>query len=77
MVLLLIAGVLAAAASLLWYLPRNKRLLLKLAARIPAGVLVCASLLTLLGFLFRGAMCGQYEFPLITSSDGKTVCSDE
>jgi hypothetical protein len=71
MVLLLVAGVLAAAASSLWYLPRNKRLLLKLTARIPAGVLMCASLLTLLGFLFSEAMCGQYEFPLISSTDGK------
>jgi hypothetical protein len=71
MVLLLIAGVLVAASILLWYLPRNKRLLLKLTARIPAGVLMCASLLTLLGFLFRGAMCGQYEFPPISSNDGK------
>jgi hypothetical protein len=39
MVLLLIAGVLAAAALLLWYLPRNKRLLLKLTERIPARLI--------------------------------------
>ena len=75
MVLLLIAGVLGVAALQLWYLPRNKTLLLKLTARIPAAVLICASLLTVLAFLFplpfRGAMCNWYEFPPITSSDGK------
>ena len=75
MVLLLIAGVLAAAAVFLWYLPRNKRPLVKLTARIPAGVLICASFLTLLAFLFplpfRGAICNQYEFPPISSSGGK------
>jgi hypothetical protein len=32
---------------------------------------MCASLLTLLAFLFRGAMCGRYEFPPISSSDGR------
>jgi hypothetical protein len=75
MVLAIIAGGLAAAALLLWYLPRKQRLVLKLAARIPAGVLICAALLTLLAFLFplpfRGAMCNWYEFPPISSSDGK------
>jgi hypothetical protein len=75
MVLLLIAGALAAAALFLWYISRNKGPLLKLTARIPAGVLICASLLTLLAALFplpfRGAMCNWYEFPPISSSDGK------
>ncbi len=71
MVLLLIACVLAAAACLLWYLPRNKRLLWKLTARITSAVLMCASALVLLGFLFRGAMCGRYDFPPVTSGDGQ------
>jgi hypothetical protein len=71
MVPLLIAAILAAVAILLWYLPRNKNLPLRLTARIPAGFLMCASLLALLAFLFRGAMCGQYEFPPTSSRDGK------
>jgi hypothetical protein len=71
MVLLLIACALAATACLLWYLPRNKGLFWKLTARIPAGILMCASALVLLGFLFRGAMCGRYEFPPVSSSDGQ------
>jgi len=45
MVLLLIAVLLAAAATLLRYLPRNKRPLLKLTPRIPAVVLMCATFL--------------------------------
>jgi hypothetical protein len=32
---------------------------------------MCASALTLLVFLFSGAMCGRYEFPAISSRDGK------
>lgn len=71
MVLLLIACVLAAAAGLLWYLPRNKRLLWKLTARILCGVLMCASALVLLGFLFRGAMCGRYELRPVSTRDGQ------
>jgi len=71
--LLLVAGTLAATAVALWYLPRNSRRFWKLTARIAAGVLICASALPLLGFLFRGAMCGQYEFPPVSSSDGKRL----
>lgn len=73
MALLLAAGLLAATAVALWYLSRNSRKLLKLTARIAASALVCASALSLLGFLFRGAMCGQYEFPPISSGDGKRL----
>jgi hypothetical protein len=73
MVLLLIAGLLIAAAVPLWYLPRNKRKLWKLRARIPAGILIFASGLALLGFLFRGLMCGMREFPPVSSSDGKLL----
>lgn len=71
MVLLLVAGLLAATAVALWYLPRNSRRLWKLTARIAAGVLICASALPLLGFLFSSAMCGRYEFPPLSSRDGK------
>ncbi len=71
MVLLLIAGLLVAIAVALWFLPRNSSRLWKLTARITAGVLVCASALPLLGFLFGSVMCGRYEFPPISSRDGR------
>ena len=71
MALLLVAGLLAATSIALWYVPRNSRRLWKLTARIAAGILICASALPLLGFLFSSAMCGRYEFPPISSSDGK------
>jgi len=71
MALLLVAALLAATAIALWYLPRNSRRLWKLTARIAAGLLICASALPLLGFLFSSAMCGRYEFPPISSRDGK------
>src|SRR5664279_565870 len=73
MALLLSAVILAATACVLWFLPRNSQRLWKLTIRIPAGILMCASALTLLGFLFRGAMCGRYEFPPILSRDGRLV----
>jgi hypothetical protein len=73
MVLLLVGGLLAASAVALWYLPRNSRRLWKQPARIAAGFLTCASALALLGFLFRGAMCGQYEFAPVSSSNGKRL----
>jgi hypothetical protein len=71
MALLLVAGLLAATAVALWYFPRNSRRHWKFTARIAAGVLICASALPLLGFLFSNAMCGRYEFPAISSRDGK------
>ncbi len=71
MILLLVAGLLAATAGVLWYLPRNSRSLWKLTARIAAGILICASALPLLVLLFTGAVCGRYEFPPISSRDGK------
>ena len=73
MILLLIATLLAATAVALWYFTRNSRRPWKLTARIAAGVLICASALPFLGFIFRGAMCGQYKFPPISSSDGKRL----
>lgn len=71
MVLLLIACALAGAACLLWYLPPKERLLWKLTARIPSGVLMCASVLLFLGFLLREVSCGRYEFPPVSSHDGQ------
>jgi len=71
MALLLVAGLLAATAVVLWYLPRNSRRLSKITARIAASILICASALPLLVFLFASAMCGRYEFPPISSRDGK------
>ncbi len=71
MVLLLIAGLLVATAIAMWYLPRNSRRVWKFTVRIGAGALICASALPLLGFLFRSAMCGHYEFPAISSRDGR------
>ena len=71
MALLLIAGLLIAAAFSLWHFPRNSRRLWKLTSRISAVVLMCASALPLIGFLFVGAMCGQYRFRPIASRDGK------
>lgn len=73
MALLLVAGLLAATAVVLWYLPRKSRRLWKLTGGIAAGILICASAMSTLGFLFRGAMCGQYEFPPISSGDGRLL----
>lgn len=39
--------------------------------RIGAVVLMCASGLTVLMFFFGSVMCGRYEFPPISSGDGK------
>ena len=69
--LLLIASLLVAVGGILWFLPRNSRWRWKLPIRIAAGVFACASALTLLLFLFSGAMCGRYDFPPISSDDGK------
>ena len=71
MALLMIGALLAAAAIALWLLPRNSRWRWKLLGRIAAGILMCGSALTLLLFLFGSAMCGRYEFPPISSRDGK------
>jgi hypothetical protein len=71
MVLLLIASTLAASAILLWHLARNKRRAWRLTARIPSGILMSASALALLGFLFRGALCGRYQFPPAFSHNGE------
>jgi hypothetical protein len=71
MVLLLVAGLLATTAAVLWYLPRNSPRLWKITARIAAGILICISAPPLLVFLFTTAMCGRYEFPPVPSTDGK------
>src|ERR1700733_4482725 len=71
MALLVIGALLAATAIGLWLLPRNSRWHWKLLGRMASGILMCGSALTLLLFLFSGAMCGRYEFPPISSRDGK------
>jgi hypothetical protein len=71
MALLLVGALLVAAAAALWRAPRNSRWHWKLLGRMAAGILLCASALTLLLFLFRGVTCGRYEFPPISSRDGK------
>lgn len=73
MALLITAVLLIGAAIALWVLPRNSRWHWKLLGRITAGLLMCASALTLLLFLFGIGMCGRYEFPPISSRDGKFV----
>lgn len=71
MALLIVGALLVAAAIALWVLPRNSRWHWKRLGRLAAGILACASALTLLLFLLSGAMCGRYEFPSISSRDGK------
>jgi hypothetical protein len=70
MALLIVGALLIAAAIALWLLPRKSRWHWKLPMRIGAAVLMCASGLTVLLFLF-GSLCGRYEFPPISSRDGK------
>jgi hypothetical protein len=71
MALLVIGALLAAAAITVWHFPRNRRWHWKLVGRIAAGILMCCSALTLLLCLFGTVMCGRYEFPPISSRDGK------
>jgi len=74
MVLLLLAAVLLAAIALaLWYVTRKCHRYWKLSARVGAVVLACISALTLLLFLFSGAMCGRYDFPPLSSVDGLLI----
>ena len=73
MVLLLFTGLSAAVAVALWHLTRKSQRYWKLSARIGAVALTCISALTLLGFLFRGAMCGRYDFPPVSSADGRLI----
>lgn len=71
MALLIVGALLIAAAIALWVLPRKNRWRWKLPVRVVAVVLMCASGLTVLMFLFGSVMCGRYEFPPISSRDGK------
>jgi hypothetical protein len=71
---LVITGQLVAVAVALWYLSRNARRVWKFTARMAAGILICASTLPLLAFLLsRNTMCGRYDFPAISSPDGKVA----
>jgi hypothetical protein len=72
--LLLVAGLcLVAIAVSLWYWTRNSRTQWKVLARIGAVALAGISALTLLLFLFSGAMCGRYDFDPVSSSDGRLM----
>lgn len=71
MALLILCSLFIGAAIALWRLPRNSRWQWKLLGRVTAGILMCASALSLLLFLFLGSMCGRYEFSPISSRDGK------
>ena len=73
MLLLLAAGSSAAVAVALCYATLKSRWSWKLSARISAVVLGCISALMLLAFLFRGAMCGRYDFPPVSSTDGRLI----
>jgi hypothetical protein len=63
--------ILVTIATGLWYLPRNAARRWKLAARVASVLVLCASMLPLLAFLFGSAMCGRYDFPPILSRDGR------
>jgi hypothetical protein len=75
MALLLSAGLLAATTIAIWHSTRSSRLYWKVSARICAVVLAIVSVLTLLLFLFRGAMCGRYDFPPVSSADGHLMAA--
>ena len=73
MTFLISSAFLIGAAVVLWRLPRNSRWQWKLLGRVTAGILACACVLVLLLFVFVGGMCGRYEFPEISSKDGRFV----
>jgi hypothetical protein len=73
MALPILAGLLVAVAFALWYLTRNSHWHWKLLARIAASVVACSSVLILLLFLLSGAICGRYDFPPVSSADGRRV----
>jgi hypothetical protein len=73
MVILITAALLIGATFALWFLPRNSRWFWRLLGRAGAAVLFCASMLTLLLFLFGFAACGRYEFPPVPSRDGRLI----
>jgi len=75
MALLLSAGLLLAAiAAGLWYSTRKSRKYWKLLARIGAVALAFLSALTFFVlFLFSGALCGRYDFPRVSSADGRLI----
>lgn len=73
MVLLAICVLLIAAAAALWFLPRDSRWHWKLVSRTTAGILACGSAFTLLLFLFGRVACGRYDFPPVSTRDGKLV----
>jgi len=71
MIFIAIGSVVIAAAIALWRLTRNRRWQWKLLGRVAAGILVCASALALLLFLFGAIACGRYEFTPVSTLGGK------
>jgi hypothetical protein len=75
MTLLFVAGILLASAVGLWLFSRRWKRLWKVVTRIGAAVLALVSPLVVLLFLFRGLMCGRYDFPAVQAPDGSWVAS--
>jgi hypothetical protein len=76
LVSLLVAVLLLAVTAIgVWIIGRHRRRAWKILAGIGAGVLASGSALLLLFFLFAGAMCGRYDFPTLSSPDGRRVAS--
>src|SRR5689334_6507129 len=73
MALLLAVLLLAAFAVGLWYWTRNTHTVWKIFARFCAVVMASLSGLTLMAFLFSGAMCGRYDFAPLKSADGSAI----
>jgi len=67
---LLVIAILATSAVLLWLLSRRWRRLWRIIARIGASILGLFSALLAVLLLFASAMCGHYDFPLVSSPDG-------
>jgi hypothetical protein len=73
MPLLFAALLLAASAIGVWIVGRRHRRVWKILTGIGAAALASGSLLLLLGFLFVSGMCGRYDFPPLSSPDGRRV----
>lgn len=77
LLLCLCAGLSAAVAVALWYVTRESQWYWKLSARVGAVALALISALTLLfslfGFVVGTVMCGRYEFPPVSSADGRLI----
>lgn len=73
--LLVVAGVLLAGALALWRFSRRWKTPSKVLTRTGAGALASVSPFLVLLFLFRGLMCGRYDFPGVEAPNGSWVAS--